>query len=321
MSNINFSEKLFELRKVKGLSQEELAEKVDVSRQTVSKWEMGQSTPEMEKLIALSELFDISIDELVGKEKDSNELNNSVIDNTIKAKTKKSIIFKIIMILIVIYLVSIVYKFSILTVWNNIGQSFNEENYSFTINMMGNNNLSDILSHAMYITLKIGDKILEEAIINNEYSKPVSVTYTDVSSKELVFLSLDRETGKYRIEKEKEKFENEQEKEKWYKTHKDGNLLKSYGCVLDDFGTRILYSINPFNFVEVFSKTIVVNVPFEYTIKQKLNNDYLLSTSLVKEWGTNTTIKTSYSYDYVQDHFNTQKVENPLLSGRYEIEE
>jgi len=57
MSNINFSEKLFELRKVKGLSQEELAEKVDVSRQTVSKWEMGQSTPEMEKLIALSELF------------------------------------------------------------------------------------------------------------------------------------------------------------------------------------------------------------------------------------------------------------------------
>ena len=91
--------------------------------------------------------------------------------------------------------------------------------------------------------------------------------------------------------------------------------------MLDDFGTRMLYSINPFNFVEVFSKTIVVNVPFEYTIKQKLNNDYLLSTSLVKEWGTNTTIKTSYSYDYVQDHFNTQKVENPLLSGRYEIEE
>ncbi len=321
MSNINFSEKLFELRKVKGLSQEELAEKVDVSRQTVSKWEMGQSTPEMEKLIALSELFDISIDELVGKEKDSNELNNSVIDNKIKVKTKKSIVFKIIMILFVIYLISIVYKFSILTVWNNIGQSFNEENYSFTINMIGNNNLSNISSHAMYITLKIGDKILEEAIINNEYSKPASVTYTDLSKQELVFLSLDRETGKYRIEKEKERFENEQEKEKWFKTHKDGNLLKSHGCVLDDFGTRILYSINPFNFVEAFSKTIVVNVPFEATIKQKFNNDYLLSSSLVKEWGTNTTIMTSNSYDYVQDHFNTQKVENPLISGRYEIEE
>ena len=65
---MNFSEKMFELRKKEGLSQEELAEKVGVSRQTISKWEMGQSTPEMEKLVNLSKLFNLSLDELVGND-------------------------------------------------------------------------------------------------------------------------------------------------------------------------------------------------------------------------------------------------------------
>ena len=69
---MNFSEKLYELRKKEGLSQEELAEKVNVSRQTISKWEMGQSSPEMEKLVNLSKIFDISLDELVGND-DINE--------------------------------------------------------------------------------------------------------------------------------------------------------------------------------------------------------------------------------------------------------
>ena len=63
---MTFSEKLMELRKAKGLSQEELGFRLDVTRQTVSKWETGQTTPEMEKLVGLSALFGVSIDELVG---------------------------------------------------------------------------------------------------------------------------------------------------------------------------------------------------------------------------------------------------------------
>ena len=63
---MTFGEKLMELRKAKGLSQEELGFRLDVTRQTVSKWETGQTTPEMEKLVALSALFGISIDDLVG---------------------------------------------------------------------------------------------------------------------------------------------------------------------------------------------------------------------------------------------------------------
>ncbi|HRR75381.1 MAG TPA: helix-turn-helix transcriptional regulator [Ruminococcus sp.] len=62
---MDFNNKLYELRKQKGLSQEELANRLNVSRQTISKWEVGDSTPDMEKLIAISDLFEISLDELV----------------------------------------------------------------------------------------------------------------------------------------------------------------------------------------------------------------------------------------------------------------
>lgn len=62
------SEKIYTLRRKSGLSQEQLAEKIGVSRQAVSKWEGGQSTPELDKLKALSECFQITLDELTGNE-------------------------------------------------------------------------------------------------------------------------------------------------------------------------------------------------------------------------------------------------------------
>lgn len=62
---MTFDEKLMNLRKSRGWSQEELGDKLGVTRQTVSKWELGTTTPEMEKLAQMSELFGVSIDELV----------------------------------------------------------------------------------------------------------------------------------------------------------------------------------------------------------------------------------------------------------------
>lgn len=62
------SEKIYTLRTQLGLSQEELAEKLGVSRQSVSKWETGQSVPDLEKIIKLSDLFGVSVDELVRAE-------------------------------------------------------------------------------------------------------------------------------------------------------------------------------------------------------------------------------------------------------------
>ena len=57
---------IFELRTKKGLSQDELAEKVFVTRQAVSRWETGETTPNTETLKLLSKLFDVSIITLLG---------------------------------------------------------------------------------------------------------------------------------------------------------------------------------------------------------------------------------------------------------------
>ncbi len=62
---MTFAEKLIELRKSRGWSQEELGDKLGVTRQTVSKWELGSTTPEMEKIAAMSEIFGITTDELI----------------------------------------------------------------------------------------------------------------------------------------------------------------------------------------------------------------------------------------------------------------
>ena len=62
---MEFNNRLYRLRKQHGLSQEELAGRLNVSRQTVSKWEVGDSTPDMEKLAAMSDLFGVSLDMLV----------------------------------------------------------------------------------------------------------------------------------------------------------------------------------------------------------------------------------------------------------------
>ena len=60
--------RLYEYRKANGYSQEELADKIGVSRQAVSKWERGESSPDTENLIALSRLYGITIDELINND-------------------------------------------------------------------------------------------------------------------------------------------------------------------------------------------------------------------------------------------------------------
>ena len=100
---MKFSDRLYELRRQRGLSQEELANQIDVSRQTVSKWEIGDTVPDMDKLVALGEVFEISLDELVkgislgkqiSKETDITQvLEDKVLTPENKTKAKKG--FKI----------------------------------------------------------------------------------------------------------------------------------------------------------------------------------------------------------------------------------
>lgn len=76
-----FADKLIQLRKKSGWSQEELAQKMNVTRQSVSKWEMAQSIPDIEKIIRLSNLFNVSTDYLLKDEIEETELLNVADDD------------------------------------------------------------------------------------------------------------------------------------------------------------------------------------------------------------------------------------------------
>ena len=78
---MTFSEKLMELRRKEGMSQEQLADKLGVTRQSVSKWESGAAMPELQKLIAISDLFEVSLDYLV-KENCSAEMRAERSEDT-----------------------------------------------------------------------------------------------------------------------------------------------------------------------------------------------------------------------------------------------
>ena len=62
---MEFAEKLIALRKSRELTQEQLAEQLNVSRQSISKWESGQVIPEVEKIVELSKAFDVTVDYLL----------------------------------------------------------------------------------------------------------------------------------------------------------------------------------------------------------------------------------------------------------------
>ena len=72
---MKFNEKLMSIRKMKGLSQEELGMELQVSRQTISKWESGQSYPDFQRLVMLSDYFEMTLDELV-KDIDVQDVRN-----------------------------------------------------------------------------------------------------------------------------------------------------------------------------------------------------------------------------------------------------
>ena len=79
------ADKIIELRKRQGMSQEELAEKLGVSRQSVSKWEGAQSTPDLNRILQLSEIFGVTTDTLL---KDTEELSagNAPVQETVETE-------------------------------------------------------------------------------------------------------------------------------------------------------------------------------------------------------------------------------------------
>ncbi len=93
---MNFNEKIKEIRKKQNLTQEQFAEKIFVSRNAVAKWETHRGYPDIQNLITISEVFGISLDDLV---KDDKKLKNKIILDSASKKWH---------ILVIVYLIAII---------------------------------------------------------------------------------------------------------------------------------------------------------------------------------------------------------------------
>ena len=116
---MKFYEKLIILRKKALLSQEQLAEKLDVTRQTISKWELGQTKPDMDKLNAMSKLFDVDINILTN---DELSLEGNKHENKVEPKKKDNSNRKIIL-----YIVIIIFVASLATLVYRVGSDIKEK--------------------------------------------------------------------------------------------------------------------------------------------------------------------------------------------------
>lgn len=91
---MSLGNKILELRKKAGLSQEQLGEKVNVTRQTVSNWELGETAPNPEQLKLLSQIFHISIDELL-----DNDISHVLVERVSNTEKLAGIVIKILKII------------------------------------------------------------------------------------------------------------------------------------------------------------------------------------------------------------------------------
>lgn len=102
---MNIGSKISEMRKKQNLSQEQLAEKINVARQTISKWELGETTPDVIQAKELSNIFNITLDELT---KSGSNADTEEIKNDQRIKNNSNLINKICMALLILLFLGIV---------------------------------------------------------------------------------------------------------------------------------------------------------------------------------------------------------------------
>lgn len=103
---MDLGSKILELRKKRQLSQEKLGEKIGVTRQTISNWELNETLPDTKQLISLSKVFLISIDELVGN--NTQNLLEQKVDKVEEGITQNNRLTKLVTLLIILVIVLLV---------------------------------------------------------------------------------------------------------------------------------------------------------------------------------------------------------------------
>lgn len=107
--------KIQELRKKNGMSQEELAEKIGVARQTISKWELGETSPDLKQAKELSKIFKISLDELT-----NNDIKEVLIEKTSNTEQLAGLILKLIKFFVIFTIVAFILLIITSIIYKNV---------------------------------------------------------------------------------------------------------------------------------------------------------------------------------------------------------
>lgn len=147
-------QKIYELRKAKNWSQEYVADKIGVSRQAVSRWELDESVPDIENLSAISSLFSISIDNLINPQSE-NARNNDFVNNNSQKNIKKKMRISIVCILVGVFIVgSICILSSVIPSRLEVEQVINREDIILLDPNASNNEFPETDTVTWYIETK-----------------------------------------------------------------------------------------------------------------------------------------------------------------------
>lgn len=112
---MNLGNKILELRKKKGLSQEQLGERIGVTRQTISNWELGETSPNPDQLKLLSKELNVSIDELL-----DNDIQNVLVEKVSNTEKLSGLILKLIKFMVVFIIIAPILLITLRIIFKNI---------------------------------------------------------------------------------------------------------------------------------------------------------------------------------------------------------
>ena len=196
---MKLGEKILEYRKKLGLSQEALGEKVGVSRQTVSKWEIGQTIPELEKIILLAKEFGTTIDELVQDEEnqileEKNSINENKFINKFCNKKALKILAIVFTIIIIFFISKVSYRLALLNGFEKQIREFIphyyldrepvEENYRLEVSTFKTERGVSTVYDEMIAFYVKGNKYVKKTMIDGELYNPVKIEHLDFDTRD-----------------------------------------------------------------------------------------------------------------------------------------
>lgn len=128
--------KIYELRKKEGFSQEQLAEKLNVTRQTISKWELNETVPDIKQAKEISKIFKISLDELV-----NNDVEDFVIQKVSNLEKLSGIIIKILKFIGIAFVVLFIIDLVVLIIFLSTGKLTDVESSAVAVCEIDNKNM------------------------------------------------------------------------------------------------------------------------------------------------------------------------------------